>query len=67
MLASQYKIRGSVTEEDGLIVVEAEGTRANLALFYEALKNFTIENPSENLINKTESSTLSYYEEFIIK
>lgn len=67
MLASQYQVRGSVTENDGRIIIEAEGTLTNLELFFEALKNFSIENPSENRIEKTESSTLSYFEEFIIK
>lgn len=67
ILASRFRIRGSVTEKDDTIIVEAEGTENNLHLFYEALKKYIKESEPENLINKTESNALSYFEEFIIK
>lgn len=67
MLASKFGITGSVTEDRNQIVIEAEGDEKDLNQFYKSISMYIEKDNANNTAYVTESMSLSYFEEFIIK
>jgi acylphosphatase len=67
ILASQFHIKGSVSESPNHITIEAEGTSENIDHFYKAIRKYSETDSMAKTIHLSESKPLAYYEEFIIK
>lgn len=67
ILADKFGIKGSVAENENQIVIEAEGEEKDLNQFFRSFSIYGEKDKTGNSIRKTESRTLSCFEEFIIK